>query len=163
MFKITPITCNLLKRARPMSSFTQPLSLCPLGEGIFCTVSPFEYHIGHLGSGNVISVPRFYVTDLASIPKCLWGIFPPHWNYVQAAVLHDYLYSHHKLPFKKTNEVFLEAMLVLGVKKWQARLFYYFVKYWKFVYDRGPERYAERIKSVSKNYGKAIEFFSQTP
>lgn len=144
-----------------MSSFTQPLTLCPLRKGIFCTVNKFEYHIGYLGSGSVIEVPAFYVTDLASIPKCLWWFLPPHWDYVQAAVLHDYLNSHHKFPFKQTSDIFLEAMLVLKIPKWQAYTLYYGVKYWKWVYNNGPKRYKNRLKSISADYGKAIEFFTR--
>jgi len=43
------------------------------------------------GSG-VITVPKGFVTDLASIPQFFWDLLPPDGPWVKAAVIHDYLY-----------------------------------------------------------------------
>lgn len=43
------------------------------------------------GSG-VITVPKGFVTDLASIPQPFWALLPPDGPWVKAAVIHDYLY-----------------------------------------------------------------------
>ena len=43
------------------------------------------------GHGN-ISVPKGFVTDLASIPRLFWTIFPPAAAYSYPAIIHDYLY-----------------------------------------------------------------------
>jgi hypothetical protein len=57
----------------------------------FVVASNFVYSIG--ASGIVISVPRGFVTDFASIPKALWSLgLAPHGRYGRAAVIHDYLY-----------------------------------------------------------------------
>ena len=40
-----------------------------------------------------VSVPKGFVTDLASTPRLLWSIYPPFGDYINAAVVHDYLYS----------------------------------------------------------------------
>lgn len=39
-----------------------------------------------------IVVPRGFVTDLASIPRPLWGWLPPDGPWAKAAVVHDFLY-----------------------------------------------------------------------
>lgn len=41
----------------------------------------------------LIRIPVGFVTDGASIPRCLWSIYPPWGRYSRAAVCHDYLYS----------------------------------------------------------------------
>lgn len=39
-----------------------------------------------------LTVPAGTVTDLASIPRPLWTVYPPHGRYTWAAVAHDWLY-----------------------------------------------------------------------
>lgn len=56
-----------------MSSFTAPLILEALaserdGQGEFRVHAPFSYDIGFLGSGETITVPAGYDTDLCSLP-----------------------------------------------------------------------------------------------
>ena len=45
-----------------------------------------------LCDGHVITIPKGFKTDLSSIPKILWGLFPPFGNFLLAALVHDYLY-----------------------------------------------------------------------
>jgi hypothetical protein len=39
-----------------------------------------------------ITVPKGFVTDLASIPRWAWDILPPDGPWAKAAVIHDFLY-----------------------------------------------------------------------
>ena len=41
---------------------------------------------------EIITVPRGFVTDLASIPRPVWSFFPPDGPWVKGAVVHDFLY-----------------------------------------------------------------------
>ena len=41
---------------------------------------------------NGVSVPKGFVTDLASTPRMLWSIYPPFGKYLAGAIVHDYLY-----------------------------------------------------------------------
>lgn len=43
-------------------------------------------------AGDVITVPRGFVTDLASIPRLVSGALPPDGPWTKAAVIHDCLY-----------------------------------------------------------------------
>ena len=45
-----------------------------------------------LSNGDIITIPEGFETDLSSVPKILWGIFPPYGNFLLAALVHDYLY-----------------------------------------------------------------------
>jgi hypothetical protein len=50
------------------------------------------YHVGGLDSGETITVPAGFVTDLASIPRPVWALLPPDGPWAKAAVVHDFLY-----------------------------------------------------------------------
>lgn len=80
----------------------------------------------------VIDVPKGFVTDLASVPRVIWNLFPPFGKYTEAAIVHDALYRGQAkfydcvvaspAPFvveaytrKDSDEIFLAAMEALGV------------------------------------------------
>lgn len=76
----------------------------------------FEYHCELFG-GVVIKVPRFFITDGASIPKPFWSFLSPFGEYFPAAVVHDFLYSKKNTKFdrKQSDKIFLQAMKDKGV------------------------------------------------
>ena len=57
-----------------MSEFTSPLVLMMLPRRQWSVHEKFEYHVGQVGSGIVIRVPKGFKTDLASIPRIVWSI-----------------------------------------------------------------------------------------
>lgn len=111
-----------------MSSFTSPADLRMLGNYRWMVLAPFEYHVGSFPSATVITVPAGTVTDLASVPRVLWAVFPPHGRWAKAAIIHDYLYGHGIRDKTFADRTFLEAMVVLGVPQWQRRLMYHAVR-----------------------------------
>jgi len=54
--------------------------------------SPLTYEVGAEGSGESITVPPGATTDLASIPRAFWRLYPPDGPWLKAAVVHDWLY-----------------------------------------------------------------------
>lgn len=101
-----------------MSKFTTPAILKMLPNRKFEIFEDFEYHIGELNSGEVIDVKKGFVTDLASVPRFMWVIFSPIDEYAKAAIVHDFLYSTESgLSYSRqeSDNIFLEAMTVLGV------------------------------------------------
>lgn len=79
-----------------MSSFTAPLILEALpteikGLGEFLTYLPFSYDVGFLGSGETITVPAGFKTDLASIPWFARAFIPISGRIAKPALLHDWL------------------------------------------------------------------------
>lgn len=103
-----------------MSSFTTPVDLRMLDDYLWQLLSPFEYHVGGYPSDTVICVPAGTCTDLASVPRFLWTIFPPHGRWAKAAIIHDYLYANAIGSKADADRTFLEAMEVLGVS-WMVR------------------------------------------
>ena len=81
-----------------------------------------------IGPTHLISIPIGYVTDLASVPRVLWSVFPPHGRYAKAAIVHDYLYSNAIGTKTWADQVFLEAMTVLNVPRWRRTVMYLAVR-----------------------------------
>lgn len=75
----------------------------------FRLINPLVYSSTRYGT---ISVPFGFRTDLASIPRLLWGVLPPIGRYDAAAVVHDYLYLTMRGSRKEADDILFEAMRV---------------------------------------------------
>ena len=69
----------------------------------------FSHRIG------VTVVPAGFVTDMASVPRGFWNLFPPTGPYAKAAVYHDYLYQLGGVSRADADREFVEGMRALGV------------------------------------------------
>lgn len=74
--------------------------------------------------GDVVVVPKGFVTDLASIPRALWAILPPFGRYTAAALVHDFLYFKQDRERHLADMVFLNAMKELNVRRWKRGSMY---------------------------------------
>ncbi|MBM2915564.1 DUF1353 domain-containing protein, partial [Escherichia coli] len=110
-----------------MSKFTTPAVLEMLDDYRWRLVEPFEFWLTDEPE-DVISVPAGYVTDLASVPRLLWSVFPPHGRYAKAAIIHDWLYDNALRTKKEADRIFLDAMKVLKVPAWRRSLMYFAVR-----------------------------------
>lgn len=84
-------------------------------------------------TGRIYRVPAGFKTDLASIPRPLWSIFPPFGRYSRAAVLHDFHYHRGRngtpvVTRKEADLLFKQAMHELGVPGWKRWAFYLAVR-----------------------------------
>lgn len=77
----------------------------------------FEYAIGDLDAPDeVISVPANFVFDGASVPLLLRMLVPmAHPDYIQAAALHDWMLGSRLYTRGYCDQVFYEALGVLGM------------------------------------------------
>ena len=120
-----------------MSSFTTPLIVTPLADGKHWElIEPFEYHVGSKESDEIITVPKGYVTNFASIPQIFWNILPPVGTYGKAAVIHDWLYSNiglNQYTRKQCDDIFLEAMVVLKTGRLARWMIYSHVRWWGWI------------------------------
>lgn len=57
-----------------------------VGAGQYKTIGESVY----VGASDVIRIPSDFPTDLASVPRILWALVPPHGVWERAAVLHDW-------------------------------------------------------------------------
>jgi len=126
-----------------MSSFTSPLIVSPLPDGKrWRLVQPFTYHIGGKYSKDTIRVPAGFITDFTSTPSEIWMIIPPWGKYGKAAVVHDYLYQTASRTRKEADDIFREAMEVLGVDKVRVFLMYWAVRLFGVFAYKGQSKVA---------------------
>ena len=78
-----------------------------------------------------VVVPAGEVTDGASVPRAFWW-FAPKMSpmYLAAAIVHDHLYGNKGrgngfvMTREEADDLFLESMLWLGMRRWRARIMY---------------------------------------
>ncbi len=122
-----------------MSNFKTPLVMASMPDGRTKRVhTKFAY--------GLIVVPAGFISDGASIPRIFWPIIGDPWGrYGKAAVLHDWLYQKQErykkglaygtgptdvpitltsITRKEADDIFLEAMKILGVAPWRRNLMY---------------------------------------
>lgn len=121
----------------PVTAPTPPSSLTPqpvvlfnqtkAGRKLFTLDAEFPYC--DVETGKVIVVPRWYVTDFASVPWYGQGFVDPQGPTARAAIVHDWLYAIGE-PGKReeADAIFLRAMLKYGVPSFQANLAYQAVR-----------------------------------
>lgn len=103
-----------------MSKFTSEFNLNRgIGIDVWRLGKPLYYESDILE--RLIRVPQGFETDFASIPRFFHRLIPKNGLHDPAAVIHDYLYSRNgrvglfELPRKVCDQIFLEAMEVVGV------------------------------------------------
>jgi hypothetical protein len=77
--------------------------------------------------GYDIIVPEFFDTDLASVPRILWAIYPPFGRYMTAAIVHDYVCRKTDIPLRHCHYIFYLLMRRDGVDIFTRFMFYTFV------------------------------------
>ena len=79
-----------------------------------------------------VYIPKGFVTNGANTPRIFWSLFPPNSpEYLSAVVIHDYMCANvDKYGYEKADRYFYDAMLEIGVSKWQSKLFYFWVKWY---------------------------------
>lgn len=95
-----------------------------------------DREVAGLPVGLRLDIPSGFVSDLASVPRPLWFILPPHGSYAPAAIVHDLLYrapghivDGRAYSRAQADAVLEQAMLSLGtVKDWECLLIYWGVR-----------------------------------
>lgn len=136
-----------------MSQFTTPLIVKALDGSRWQVMEPFEYHVGKEDSTEVITIPKWFITDFASIPRIFWTLVgSPTGRYSKAAVVHDWLYHRQYYERNEADKIFLEAMQVLKVPWWKRRIMWLAVRVFGFL--PWNKRRREILKERSLIYGK---------
>lgn len=109
--------------------FPLPLKGRYIGGGRWKLTAPFEYHSKKYG---IFKVPEFFISDGASIPKFAFSLIGGRWTgkYVEASIIHDYLYFTQTTKRSYADRVFLEGMKILGVGWLKRRVMYLAVRVW---------------------------------
>lgn len=124
------------------------LDMVDIGNGVdFELRQPLTFWLNEV---EKITVPKLFVTDLASVPQIFWTVYPKHGKYTRAAVMHDFIYSGAFLPRKLCDELFLQAMYTLGVPWWQAYSMYTAVRvFGGFAQAQDTCRSIAKVRSLS--------------
>lgn len=67
------------------------------------------------GTTKSLQVPKGFVTDLASVPREFWAALSPTDKYMNAAILHDYLYWDQRCGKTDADVILYAAMRSYGV------------------------------------------------
>ena len=103
------------------------LNLRLLSNGKAILLEEYVYDI----NGYLIRVPKSFITDRASVPKSLQWLYSPYGKYINAAVVHDYLYSYYNntgINRTLADKIFYFIMKETGVDKRTCRRFYTVVR-----------------------------------
>ena len=104
------------------------LILDPISNGKAILLEEYIYEI----NGYLLRVPKSFITDGASVPKSLQWLYNPYGKYINAAVVHDYLYStYNNMGINRTlaDKIFYFIMKETGIDNRTRRRFYIAVKY----------------------------------
>lgn len=92
----------------------RPPQIAPFGDSQWWVLTEsIPTRIGR--STDIITVPKGFVTDLASIPRFFWSAFPKTGPYMSAAILHDYLYWDQRCTRAESDRIFEIEMKSYGV------------------------------------------------
>jgi len=93
------------------------------GRKLFALNDEFPYC--DVQTGRVIVVPKWYVTDFASVPWYGQGVIDPQGPTARAAIVHDWLYTIGE-PGKRqeADDIFYRAMIAFGVDTFHAKVAY---------------------------------------
>lgn len=115
-----------------MSQFTTNFKGELIGKNKWKNIEQFEYHVGSYPSEEIITVPVGFETDFASVPRIFWAYISPIDTHAKAAVIHDYCYATACYNRKRSDELFLEGMVVLSVPPWKRVCMYYAVRWFSW-------------------------------
>lgn len=96
----------------------QPLAVSRFLEPMYYLLKPINWspNPDNGSEYSPVVVPTGFVTDLASIPTVLFPVLRPDGQYMQAAIVHDYLYWFQISTREHADNVFRIAMRDLEVK-----------------------------------------------
>lgn len=113
-----------------MSSFTSKLIGEISDDGIHIILTEeFSFYIGTDPNIEIITVPKGFRSDFASIPQWAQSFIPKMGPWSKAAIIHDYLYVIAYKNKKFADDTFLEAMTVLKVPPIKKYIIYYAVRF----------------------------------
>jgi hypothetical protein len=77
-----------------------------------------------LSTGQTVVIPKGFVTDIATVPRLLWGIVSPSGRHDLACIVHDYLLES-GWPRGEADRELLRLLLLSRVHPAKAYLMYH--------------------------------------
>ena len=115
-------------------------------------LQPLEYRIKDIN--EIITVPRGFVTDFASVPRAFCHILTPHGKHSRAAIVHDYLYWTQGCSKAQADNIMRIAMIECGVKKSDIEIIYRTLQFFgQKAWDKNEtERLAGKPRIIPEEY-----------
>lgn len=134
------------------SCVSTPPSIMRLGDQVFVTTFPQTSEIA--GTQNRITVPKGFITDLASIPPLLESIESKSGPTMQAGILHDFLYWDQTCLREEADAALLLELEDSGVPEWKRRDIYLVVSgVGKFAFKKNSDaKAAGETRFLSSDY-----------
>jgi Protein of unknown function (DUF1353) len=140
-------------------SIDSPLYLGRFREPIYFLVEPISWTPQFIQASKLtnVTVPKGFVTDLASIPPLFYSYLRPDGIYAYAAIIHDYLYWEQTVPKAQADDTLKAAMQDLKVDPVRIELIHRAVSLagmeaWnqnKKLKEQGEQRYLEMFPSTA--------------
>lgn len=121
--------------------FLSPLRVELVGNDVWRLTAPLVYESEVIN--RVITVPENFVTDFASVPRLPLAYWLFGGVADEAAVIHDFAYSHSGITRKQADDLLYEACRASGVAKWRAWPIFLGVRLF------GGSHYSEREESMA--------------
>lgn len=103
-----------------------PACLTPVKGYLFELCGELHFNV----DGKKYSVPKGFITDLASVPRPLWSIYAPHRvESISGAIIHDYFYRCHKsITRRQADDIFYDVLVSQGFPTARSILFWVMVR-----------------------------------
>lgn len=106
---------------------------------------------------NDFVIPKNFKTNLASVPRLLWFVFPTFGTWTTPSIVHDYLYATSneiKYTRKKADIIFRDLCIQYNTPKHIAYLFYYMIRWFGyFNYKKRKNYKTSTAKKILKQNG----------
>lgn len=95
---------------------------------------PFNVQVNH----TIYSVPKGFITDLASVPRVMWACYSPNdTRTIRAAILHDYIYRFNvSVTRKQADDIFFHSLIKGGTPRCTAIKYYVGVRSFGWLFYR---------------------------
>ncbi len=104
-----------------------------------------------------VSVPKGFVSDLATVPQYFWWALPPTGRYGHAAILHDWLYWEQGVSRAVADKVFDVAMAEMHVDAALRKAM------WAAVRVGGGPNWQEATKEKKQRKSRVLKRMPETP
>ncbi|MGV7219654.1 DUF1353 domain-containing protein [Bradyrhizobium sp. UFLA05-112] len=96
----------------PARTSDSPLHLGRFNEPIYYLLDPISWEPSARQGGGLkaVTVPKGFVSDLASVPRIFWSALRPDGTYAYAAIIHDYLYWTQTIPRENADAILKSSM-----------------------------------------------------
>lgn len=122
------LMCALLAGCdkQPLIKYLSELELIPSHDYSFRLDAPFIVQINK----DIVTVPRGFITDLASTPRLLWPLYAPNdTRTIRPAVLHDYMYRCQSgYSRAAADRIFYYGLKKFNVGYWRSHKYYWGVR-----------------------------------